>query len=86
MVSGLQTALHKSRNSYIYRGYVRWEFLTKDQRKQWKTDGYLVLKGVLSPEEVQALLATVDEMDTEFRKGENVTRRFSFRQAKCDGR
>ena len=47
--------------------------LTKDQRKQWKTDGYLVLKGVLSPEEVQALLATVDEMDTEFRKGENVT-------------
>ena len=47
--------------------------LTKDQRKQWKTEGYLVLKGVLSPEEVQALLATVDEMDTEFRKGENVT-------------
>ena len=27
--------------------------LTKDQRKQWKTEGYLVLKGVLSPKEVQ---------------------------------
>ena len=47
--------------------------LTRDQRKQWKTDGYLVLKGVLSPDEVQALLATVDTMDSEFRKGENVT-------------
>ena len=47
--------------------------LTTDQRKRWKTDGYLVLKGVLSPDEVQALLATVDAMDAEFRKGENVT-------------
>jgi len=47
--------------------------LSKDQRKQWKTEGYFVLKGVLSPEEVQALSATVDEMDAEFRKGENVT-------------
>ena len=37
------------------------------------SEGYLVLKGVLSPEEVKALLATVDEMDAEFRKGENVT-------------
>ena len=40
--------------------------LTTDQRKQWKTEGYLVLKAVLSPDEVQALLATVDEMDAEF--------------------
>ena len=47
--------------------------LTKDQRKQWKTEGYLVLKGALSPKEVQGLTATVDEMDAEFRKGENVT-------------
>ena len=34
--------------------------LTTDQRKQWRTEGYLVLKGVLSLEEVQALTATVD--------------------------
>ena len=47
--------------------------LTKEQRKQWKTEGYLVLKGVLSPDEVQGLLATVDEMDAGFRIGENVT-------------
>ena len=47
--------------------------LTKDQRKQWKTEGYLILKGVLSPEEGQALITMVDEMDAEFRKGENVT-------------
>ena len=47
--------------------------LTKDQRKQWKTEGYIVLRGVLSPDEVQALTATVDEMDAEFREGENVT-------------
>ena len=47
--------------------------LTTEQRKQWKKDGYLVLKGVLAPDEIQALLAIVDEMDAEFRKGENVT-------------
>lgn len=47
--------------------------LSRDQRKQWKAEGYIVLRGVLSPEEVQTLLATVDEMDAEFRKGENVT-------------
>lgn len=47
--------------------------LTKDQRKQWKTEGYIVLKEVLSSEEVHALKTTVDEMDAEFRKGENVT-------------
>lgn len=41
--------------------------LTTDQRKQWKKEGYLVLKGVLSPDEVQALLATVDEMDAVLR-------------------
>ena len=38
--------------------------LTREQRKRWKTDGYFVLKGVLSPDEVQALLATVDAMDS----------------------
>ena len=47
--------------------------LTKEQDKQWQEEGYLVLRSVLSPEEVQALLATVDEMDAEFREGENVT-------------
>ena len=47
--------------------------LTREQQKQWKTEGYIVLKEVLSPEEVQTLTATVDEMDAEFRKGENVT-------------
>ena len=47
--------------------------LTIEQCKRWKTEGYLVLKGVLSPDEVQALTATVDAMDAEFRKGENVT-------------
>ena len=31
------------------------------------------MKGVLSPDEVHALLATVDDMDAAFRKGENVT-------------
>ena len=30
--------------------------LTKDQREQWKTEGYFVLKGALSSDEVQALL------------------------------
>ena len=49
------------------------EILTKDQLKQWKEQGYLVLRGVLPPEEVQALTATVDEMDAAFRQGENVT-------------
>ena len=47
--------------------------LTTDQRKQWKKDGYLVLEGVFSPDEVEALTITVDEMDAAFRKGENVT-------------
>ena len=60
--------------------------LTKEQRKQWKTDGYLVLKGALSPDEVQALLATVDTMDSEFRKGENVTADSVFDKRNVDGR
>ena len=47
--------------------------LTRVQREQWRKAGYLVLKEVLSPDEVQALVATVDEMDAGFRKGENVT-------------
>ena len=47
--------------------------LSKDQKQHWQEQGYLVLKGVLSPEEVQTLTATVDEMDTEFRQQEHVT-------------
>ena len=61
--------------------------LTKDQRKQWKTEGYLILKEAISPEEIQALIATVDEIGIRsFGKAKNVTGRFCFRQAKCDGR
>ena len=47
--------------------------LSREQKKQWKTEGYFVLRGVLSSDEVRDLLTTVDTMDTEFRKGENVT-------------
>ena len=36
--------------------------LTDKQKKQWKEDGYLVLKGILSPEEIENLTAVVDEM------------------------
>jgi ectoine hydroxylase-related dioxygenase (phytanoyl-CoA dioxygenase family) len=36
--------------------------LTKDQKRQWKQDGYIVLKGVLSPEQISNLTTVVDEM------------------------
>ena len=36
--------------------------LTDKQKKQWKEDGYLVLKGILSPEEIENLTAVVDKM------------------------
>ena len=36
--------------------------LTDKQKKQWKEDGYLVLKGILSPEEIENLTAVVDQM------------------------
>lgn len=38
--------------------------LTDKQKKQWKEDGYLVLKGILSPEEIENLTAVVDQMYT----------------------
>lgn len=49
------------------------EILSNDQKQHWQEQGYLVLKGVLSAEEVQTLTATVDEMDAEFRQQEHVT-------------
>ena len=36
--------------------------LTDKQKKQWKEDGYLVLKGVLSSEEIENLTAVIDQM------------------------
>ena len=36
--------------------------LTDKQKKQWKEDGYLVLKGILSSEEIENLTAVVDQM------------------------
>ncbi len=36
--------------------------LTDTQKQQWKEDGYLVLKGILSSEEVENLTAVVDQM------------------------
>jgi ectoine hydroxylase-related dioxygenase (phytanoyl-CoA dioxygenase family) len=36
--------------------------LTDKQKKQWKEDGYLVLKGILSSEEIENLTDVVDEM------------------------
>lgn len=48
------------------------EILTQFQKQQWHEQGYLVLKKVLSVEEVQQLTAVVDAMDAEFRHGENI--------------
>ena len=42
--------------------------LTEEQRCQWKEEGYLVLKGVLSAEEIKNLTAVIDQMDEEHRK------------------
>ena len=36
--------------------------LTDKQKQQWKEDGYLVLKGILSSEEVENLTVVVDQM------------------------
>lgn len=36
--------------------------LTDKQKKQWKEDGYLVLKGILPSKEVENLTAVVDQM------------------------
>ena len=36
--------------------------LTDKQKKQWREDGYLVLKGILSSEEIENLTAVVDQM------------------------
>ena len=36
--------------------------LTDKQKQQWKEDGYLVMKGILSSEEVENLTAVVDQM------------------------
>ena len=36
--------------------------LTDKQKKQWKEDGYLVMKGILSSAEVENLTAVVDQM------------------------
>ena len=48
------------------------EILTQPQKQQWLEQGYLVLKEVLSADEVQKLVATVDEMDAAFRQGEDI--------------
>jgi hypothetical protein len=42
------------------------QILTDDQRRQWKTDGYILLKGVLSAEEVKNLTTVVDRMYAEY--------------------
>ena len=42
--------------------------LTKEQEYQWKEDGYLVLKGVLSAEKIEKLTAVINQMDEEHRK------------------
>lgn len=42
--------------------------LTEEQKYQWKEEGYLVLKGVLSAEEIKSLTVVIDQMDEENRK------------------
>lgn len=42
--------------------------LTEQQECQWKNDGYLILKGVFSEEEIEKLTTVVDRMDEEHRK------------------
>jgi ectoine hydroxylase-related dioxygenase (phytanoyl-CoA dioxygenase family) len=39
--------------------------LRDEQKRQWKEDGYLVLEGVLSSEEIKNLTATIDQMYAE---------------------
>jgi hypothetical protein len=38
------------------------EILTAEQRHQWQEDGFLIVRGALTPAEVAALTAVVDEM------------------------
>ena len=42
--------------------------LTEEQKYQWTEDGYLVLKGVLSAEEIEKLTTVVDQMDEKHRE------------------
>ena len=35
-------------------------YLTDVQQKEWQKEGFLIIKNVLSPEEIQVLLAAVD--------------------------
>lgn len=37
-------------------------YLTDVQQKVWQTEGYLILKNVLSPTEIETLLAAVDSV------------------------
>ena len=46
--------------------------LTKVQKRQWKEDGYFVLKDVLSPEEIQGFTAVLDQMCEEYHQGADV--------------
>ena len=39
--------------------------LTNEQKHQWQKDGYFVLEGVLSSEEIKDLTTTIDQMYTE---------------------
>ena len=36
-------------------------YLTDVQQKEWQTDGYLLLKSVLSPAEIEVLLEAVTQ-------------------------
>ena len=37
-------------------------YLTEEQRKHWDEQGYLIVKQVLSPDEVRTLLESVDSV------------------------
>ena len=37
-------------------------YLTEVQQKEWQKEGFLIIKNVLSPEEIQTLLASVDSV------------------------
>src|SRR3954451_14795192 len=41
-------------------GTATWAPMTREQREQFDTDGYLVLKGVLSPDEVRHYASVLD--------------------------
>ncbi len=48
------------------------EILTHTQKQQWQEHGYLLMKEVLTAQEIEKLSAVVDEMDSEFRQTEGV--------------